>query len=138
METRAVKILFLDAPPQLPVVEARLAEAGLEIVAVPHGTLSFDEAYGNFYGLGDKIKILCGNPEIEIVILGNNRGAGFVKAKSIPQRLKDRTIVLWNNRRAADEQPYAQLGFKHFGNRCDIVNLVKQILEDAHPSHNIV
>lgn len=128
MEIRTVKVLFLDSPPQQLVVGTRLKEAGLKMEIVPNGALSKDEAYGNFYGLASKIKTLCDNPEIELVILGNNLGAGLAKARAIAPRLQDKTIVLWNNNRARDEQPYAQLGFRHFGDRGDIVELAKQAL----------
>ena len=49
---------------------------------------------------------------IELVIVGNNMGAGVAKARAIADDMKEMTVVVWNSYHHGVERPYAALGLK--------------------------
>lgn len=65
----------------------------------------------------------------DLVIVGNNLGAGVDKARIMHLRgLSDRVIVLWNGYRPGEEQPYLEFGCKYFGSRMDSKGVQQMIL----------
>ncbi len=61
-----------------------------------------------------KIQELTAIRSFDIVVLGNNLGAGIIKASAIHQRLHGRTVVVWNDEYFAGREKYETLGFKKF------------------------
>lgn len=53
----------------------------------------------------------------DVIIIGNNLGTGISKARELPPEVHNRTMIAWNEYRPGNEQPYAAMGFTHFGNR---------------------
>ena len=76
--------------------------------------------HGRFYevnGMLSKIVCLLGEP-FDIVILGNNMGAGVTIAQNIPEALRSKTIVVWNYYPIPrDVKEYEKLGLSHFCGR---------------------
>ena len=64
-----------------------------------------------------KIKELTASKNFDIVVLGNNLGAGIVKAASIHPRLHSRTVVVWNDDGLGGKAEYEKLGFRNFMTR---------------------
>lgn len=51
----------------------------------------------------------------DFIVIGNNLGAGLVKAEALPVALRERTVVVWNNTPTkSNMEPYAQLGYTRF------------------------
>jgi hypothetical protein len=53
----------------------------------------------------------------ECVIIGNNVGTGYDRARLLPAELLPRTMIAWDDYQPAEAAPYADLYITHFGNR---------------------
>jgi hypothetical protein len=122
---KIVKVLLLDdAPWFLPDLEAQ----GVKIEVIQEGlwgTLSVYEARPKTLEI---IKRLTENKEVDLIVVGNNMGAGVPKAMAIADAMKEQTIVVWNYYCKGDEAPYSAIGFKQFGSRTALERLVPALL----------
>lgn len=63
--------------------------------------------------------------QFDLVVIGNNLGAGLDKAQAIATKqpeLIPKTLIVWNNHTVQDEKPYRQLGYSYFGNRYQAID----------------
>jgi len=124
VKLQKLKVLFLDREENgkfLPGVEQLLPlEVNLELfseIDQPHSTEFFE-----------KIRKLTAKKMIDLVVIGNNLGAGVKKAEAVAKKMRDRTIILWNRYTPGcpEEKHYRELGITRFASRSD---LPKEILE---------
>lgn len=74
--------------------------------------LEYIQTYASDYGL---------------IIIGNNLGAGLLKAKFVPQDMRSRCVVVWNDEPApATSAPYKAMGYKHFTSRQNLRVFLKE------------
>jgi hypothetical protein len=75
-----------------------------------------------------QIEKLTAMGNFDVVVVGNNLGAGVLKAMAINPRLLGRTVVVWNENVFAHRADYEKLGIRHFMTRVNlrtyVVNLV--------------
>lgn len=122
---RIVKVLFLDdAPWFLP----DLTPHGVELEVVQEGTWGMMSVYSAPTQVCEAVKKLTANKEVDIVVVGNNMGAGVPKARAVADDMKEMTIVVWNSYYQGVEAPYDGLGLKHFGSRSDLERLIPAML----------
>lgn len=90
-----------------------------------------------FSGFKETIKDFTENKKVDIIIIGNNRGAGVFKAEAVADDMKDKTIIVWHDLCGdefdeRDEQektwPYRRLGFKCFALRRDMKQAVLKVI----------
>lgn len=73
---------------------------------------------GIYYGVSRRGLQLARHAEdYDAVIIGNNMGSGLRYAREIPDSMKDRTLIVWNEYIPDEERPYAAIGFEHFESR---------------------
>jgi hypothetical protein len=53
----------------------------------------------------------------DAVIVGNNLGTGLSKAANLPEPMRSRTMIVWNQYQPGVERAYAEMGFTRFGQR---------------------
>ncbi len=77
-----------------------------------------------------KIQKLTSQGEVDIVVIGNNRGAGLERAEAVAPSLRDQTIITAHQYQLGGEleELYAPKGFKHFCKRNNLRNKVKEVL----------
>ena len=70
--------------------------------------------------------------QADMVVIGDNVGAGLQFAEVIAPPLQSRTIVIWNFLpKPHDRHPYVRIGdFRHFGARHKIRRLITKALAD--------
>ncbi|MSR78847.1 MAG: hypothetical protein EXS59_01750 [Candidatus Taylorbacteria bacterium] len=148
---RTIRLLFVDDPDWICFIGDRenrhpsesrfdpkrlLADEDLDIV--PGVRLEVIEAFAgakrcSCYDpdpvLCEKIKTMTANREVDIVVIGNNRGAGLEKAKAIAQHLQDQTIVTFFDKpHEGMTREYVEMGFKHFCIRRDLRQRLQTML----------
>ena len=52
--------------------------------------------YDSDPALCEKIKTMTASKEVDVVVIGNNRGVGVEKARAVAPDLRDRTIITWH------------------------------------------
>lgn len=86
-------------------------------------------AYEFVFAFGKRVAQATAAGEADLVIVGNNRGTGLLYAKCVASTMQCKTVIVWNEYRTGDEQPYAALGFTHFASRTvGLDPIVAQIL----------
>lgn len=84
-----------------------------------------------YSGFKETIKDFTENKKVNLIIIGNNCGAGVFKAEAVADDIKDKTIIVWHDL-CEDEQektwPYRRLGFRHFAERKDMKQTVLKII----------
>ena len=121
---KIVKVLFLDdAPWFLP----DLTSHGIELEGIQEGPWGTTNIYTFPTQVCKAVKKLTAG-KVDIVVIGNNMGAGVAKAQAVVDKMKEMTIVVWNSYHKGDEQPYTDLGLKHFGSRKDLPQLITEML----------
>ena len=122
---KIVKVLFLDdAPWFLP----DLTPHGIKLEVVQEGMWGTMDVYSAPAQVCEAVKKLTAGKEVGIVVVGSNMGAGVPKAKAIADGMKEMTIVVWNSYHRGNEAPYAALGFKRFGSRTNLRQLIPAML----------
>lgn len=53
----------------------------------------------------------------DLIIIGNNLGSGYAKAKAIPESLRSRGVITWNDEPGNRSAPYARMGYQYFVSR---------------------
>jgi hypothetical protein len=144
----STRILYLDSDYYLSLNNRELT--GLNLVIIPevinkelecfskrHLTVNFHETlnpkgssrsvYHPTPQLFNAIQAVTADGNIDIVVIGNNNGAGLYKAVCVANELRSKTIIIWNVYVPGhDEKEYQRLGYTHFASRG---NLYKSILE---------
>lgn len=62
----------------------------------------------------------------DLIIIGNNLGAGLVKASRVPPGMRERVVIVWND--APNEYttaPYKAMGYRHFSRRMDLMKFLE-------------
>ncbi len=122
---RIVKVLFLDdAPWFLP----DLTSHGIKLEVIQEGRWGAMDVYYASPEVCEAVKKLTAGKEVDLVVVGNNMGAGVPKARCIADDIKEMTVVVWNSYYRGDEAPYAALGLKRFGSRTDLPQLIPAML----------
>jgi hypothetical protein len=67
--------------------------------------------------------------DIDLIIIGNNMGAGVDKARALTPEACPKTIVVWNDYLPGTELPYAELGYRYFASRADFETIKRYISE---------
>jgi len=68
---------------------------------------------------------------VDLVVIGNNMGAGQKFAKVVAEPLRSRAIVVWNSEpREGDKRPYEALGLSHFGARHELGRLIVEMVRE--------
>lgn len=104
-----------------------LQRKGFEIELVMPAVLSTKpyEADPDVCAVLEKITRMCA---ADVVILGNNLGAGLAKAVHIAGDMRSRTIVVWNDPpHEAVTAPYRTLGFTRFCTRTELAETVRSM-----------
>jgi hypothetical protein len=55
--------------------------------------------------------------KFDLIIIGNNLGAGIEKTKYVPDNMKEKTIIIFNFPIPQDIIPYKEMGFNYFASR---------------------
>jgi hypothetical protein len=89
---------------------------------------------GRYYPMPDmqflsEVETLTSGDEFDLVIIGNNFGQGVPQAAMVADKLKDKTLVVWNNYRKGDETPYLPTRIKHFDSRDNIQSAICRVLD---------
>lgn len=122
---KTVRVLFLDdAPWHLP----DLTSQGVRLEVIQEGQWGSMNVYSAPRQVCEAVKKLTTSKEVDIVVVGNNLGAGVAKAKAIAEDMKEKTIVVWNSYSRGNEAHYARLGLTHFGSRTDLRQMVSALL----------
>lgn len=122
------RVLFLDGLWRefFPHILGDMGEIRLEVVS----SLVLEEA--DAYKVEEQecevVKNLTGGGAVDMVIVGNNNGAGVKRAGAIAEGMKEMTIIVWNDYEKGLEAPYHSMGFKHFGSRSDLKKLIAEML----------
>src|SRR3989344_2701733 len=118
---KIVKVLFLDdAPWFLP----DLTPHGIKLEVVQEGMWGTMNVYSAPAKVCEAVKKLTAGKEVDIVVVGNNMGAGVPKAKAIADGMKEMTVVVWNSYYRGNEAPYAALGSNRFGSPPNLRQLI--------------
>lgn len=113
-------------------MKLRLLVLGDSMIALPQGLINQgvefevlcepDECIHNsrgYYVVSTWSLEKAGNAEIDgwdAIIVGNNLGSGVVKARALPESVRDRTMIVWNRYVPGDGKSYFEMGFRHLGN----------------------
>jgi hypothetical protein len=125
MNMKIVKVLFLDdAPWCLP----NLSQKGIELEVIRESEWGTMDVYKAPPHVCEAVKQLTEEKKVDLVIVGNNMGAGVLKAQAIAEDMKEKTIVVWNFYTLGVEQPYAAFGLKHFCSRKNLSKMVPKLL----------
>jgi hypothetical protein len=112
------RILVLDVNRIQHVVrELRARGVRVEVTALEHADIWSNAGYGSYRVSHRGLDWARHAAGYDAIIIGNNRGTGFAYAREIPDAMKPHTLIIWNDRSAADEEAYARFGFEHFGKR---------------------
>lgn len=123
---KTVRVLFLDdAPWFLPNLE----KDDVKLQVEKEGSWGTMDVYSAPRSLCEEITRLTAEGLVDLVVVGNNCGAGIPKAQAIAPCLREKTIVVWNSYYTGLDRPYAVLGFKHFGSRSKLCELIPKVLE---------
>lgn len=120
---RIVKVLFLDDVWVLP----NLTSYGIEFEEIRESQWNTN-VYSAPVEVCEAVKKLTAAKAVDIVVIGNNMGAGVAKAKAVADDMKEMTVVVWNSYHQGVERPYASFGLKRFGARTDIRQLILAML----------
>lgn len=124
---KTVKILFLDdAPWFLP----DSPHGGVELRVVMAGQWGTGDVYAAPASVCESIQKLTSEKAVDIVVIGNNMGAGVPKARAIADDMRDVTIVVWNQYSLGIEGPYTALGLTRFGSRTDLREMIPALLRE--------
>lgn len=88
------------------------------IVVLERNLFPFNTTYGK--PEADQVAFLQRlTPQLyDVIVIGNNRGVGVLKAQLIPQSLRERVVIVWNLKPDDhDTAPYRELGYRHFSSR---------------------
>lgn len=122
---RTVKVLYLDAFTEY-LPDLTPYGVNLEVFEIePVGT--FDH-YCASPQLCETVEKLTADKQVDIVVVGNNLGVGVTKAKAIAVNMQEMTVVVWNSYYRGQERPYADLGFRRFGSREDLLHMIPEML----------
>lgn len=94
----------------------------LEIIYLPHHQYYASNANC------EQIRELTSQHKVDLVIIGNNMGAGLIRARFVHVDLLPMTMVVWNDYRESETIPYAEVGISHFGRRPEILTILKNLL----------
>lgn len=72
----------------------------------------------------EKIEELTKLSNFDIVVIGNNLGAGVLKAMAVHKRLRHRTVVVWNDDIFKGKEEYEKLGLHRFMPRHHLRNYI--------------
>lgn len=122
-------LLYLDGSSHLPLVRLSLARCGIvDFDMYQQKDIGDPNVYESPEHVCQQITLMTSNNKVDIVIIGNNLGAGVAKARAVADAMRDRTVVVWNVYRKGDESTYAKLGFKRFGSRSDLPDILSAML----------
>lgn len=65
--------------------------------------------------------------EFDLIVIGNNMGGGLYKADLIPNDIKDKVVIVWNDDSIQNRQSYMEKGFIHFSSRSGLCDYVKNM-----------
>ncbi len=120
---RTIRVLVLDTPARY-----------LERVSISHGIqlqvtqIRHEDIWSNTlnFGMGGyrasaralALAEAATTNDYDYVIIGNNRGIGFIFAHLICEELQPRTLIVWNGNSSRSEIPdYERFGFSQFASR---------------------
>ncbi len=116
---RTVRILVLDTPGLFH--RKALQEEGFTVELTG---LEMEDTWSDEWGgyrisaRAEQMASAATTADYDFVIIGNNRGHGFVLARELPMDLRSRTLVVWNSNSGQIEVPeYQELDYQHFGIR---------------------
>lgn len=120
---RSIRVLVLDTPASY--LDRVSKEHGLQLVVtqIPREDTWSDEA--NF-GMGgyrvsaraQELAKAATPDDYDFVVIGNNMGMGFFFAHMICEKLKPKTLIVWNSNSSRSEiHDYERFGFQHFASR---------------------
>ncbi len=130
MKSRRITLLYLDGPSHLPLVRLSLGRCGIvDIDLFQHKDLGFASEYESSEELCKQITLMTVNGKVDMVIIGNNRGAGAKKAKAVADVMRGRTIIVSNGDIEGLAPLYKKIGFEHMGLRSKLPELIKDVLD---------
>jgi len=121
------QVLYLD---RMSVVGTQLKQRGIQVIR-----LSPDEILdGGQYRVSPRGLKLAERASSRIVVIAHNDGTGLEYAKALPQHLRKRTLIVWDEYvpDRGMEEPYAELGFVHFCSRKDEVERILGFVREYH------
>jgi hypothetical protein len=79
------------------------------------------------------IKQVTEEGKFDYAIIGNNLGSGIMKAGAVSKDMRaGKACIVWNTYFPGDEEPYIELGFKHFLSRRDLGDHLGKYLRAKH------
>ncbi|MCA9485372.1 MAG: hypothetical protein KC506_00845 [Nanoarchaeota archaeon] len=121
------RILLLD---NFSLVMPKIEGVSLKIIQQDKVNLGTKDVYKFFNEeLDENIRRLTQDGEVDYVVIGNNRGAGVVKASAVAEDMRaNRTCIVWNEYFSGAEIFYVGLGINYFISRRDLgVHLEKYL-----------
>lgn len=122
---RTVKVLLLDGVPEC-LPELDMFNVKLDII--PEILLGAHDLYSPPPELCEFVRRVTSINLVDLVVIGNNLGAGLVKAQAVAEDMKPKTIVTWNTYRKGEERLYLAHGLRHFCSRIDLPLKVPEVL----------
>lgn len=63
----------------------------------------------------------------DVIVIGNNMGAGVVKAEVLSEACRSKVVVVWlDTPNEAATLPYRELGYTHFARRKDLEEYLQE------------
>ncbi|MFA5961449.1 MAG: hypothetical protein WC848_02070 [Parcubacteria group bacterium] len=130
-----LRVLYLDEDLQFLV---EFNPTATSINATTEFQLGSDNVYRQASGdLCHNIEWILKDQDFNLVVIGNNLGAGISKAKAVPETMKNQTIIVWNHSTFDHMSIYADLGFQHFTTRTSLWTKIQEILK-SRPREKII
>jgi hypothetical protein len=132
-------LLYLDSDCRITLANDELAGANLQVIPEVNSPRSFldipegikiredlvidpfgdrDSVYQPTTPLLEKIREITETGQIDLVVIGNNLGAGIAKARHVARSLRRRTIIMANSWVPVSD--YKPLGYTRFTKRDDL------------------
>jgi hypothetical protein len=144
------RVLYLDADYHLSLAKKGLADLDFEIIpevingeyanfAEVNLKIRTDEVldlrgtrmsvYHPTHALFNAIQNITKHGNIDIVVIGNNNGAGLYKAAYVNPTLRERTVIIWNlYTPGLDDAEYKALGYTRFLSRHKLHEVIRELM----------
>jgi len=113
-------------------IPASISDERLELF----GSSFVQKFYKNSHYLHDKREVgflsslieSATEKSVDLIVIGNNLGAGIWKAEHVNEKMRGKTIIVFNSYKEEELLPYQKMGFEKFSTR-NIKDLCPIVLE---------
>ncbi|MDF1497268.1 MAG: hypothetical protein P1P90_04360 [Patescibacteria group bacterium] len=136
-----LRILFLDDYAETLRVRRELEEHGVVCEMVPNVECTSTSKRNLERGMPlakrdhericDLVKVLTRLEVVDLVVLGNNLGYGLLLAEVVSERMKEQTVIVWNDPPLEGLKPYQDLGFKLFASRLEVGRVIRELANNV-------